>query len=449
MTAFTGDPVDPPDPMHRHDPDAEPSDGTNVGDAPFWQRTPDPVRPVASTASSPRPVEWPVPAPQNIAPPALVRDPPRQRSQWPTILLVATVAAVLGGVVGGLITRTPAQQGATVTILQGSKDPGAQLLSTGSSIPRLVRAVSPAVVSIQVDSGFGSDQGTGMIITHDGLVVTNNHVIAAAQHGGVITVTRTGTSQPMSATLLGTDPTDDVALLQISGGARLPNVVFGNSKQLQVGDAVVAIGNALGLAAGTPTVTQGIVSALGRTVTAGDTISNSTETLHNMIQTDAAINPGNSGGPLLDSNGLVIGMNTAVAGSTGVGTTTQNIGFAIPAARIESLLSSLDHAGPTTPVHPGAYLGVRIQTVTPSRAHNTGVTSGARVLQVVQGFPAAEVGIRAGDVIVAVDHVATASGPAVTRELAKITAGATVPVLVIRGTHHITFSVMTTHWPPG
>ena len=219
------------------------------------------------------------------------------------------------------------------------------------------------MVSIDVKANGAEDQGTGMIISKNGLVLTNNHVIAAAAQGaGTITVTRTGSTKSLPAVLIGTNPIDDVALIRIQGATNLPPVTFGDSNALQVGDPVVAIGNALGLAAGTPTVTNGIVSALGRTVTASST--SSSETLNNMIQTDAAINPGNSGGPLLDGQGDVIGMNTAVAGTLPDGTSAQNIGFAIPVATVESLLKSLE-AGESVVTH-GAFMGVQIASMTPT-----------------------------------------------------------------------------------
>src|SRR6202043_2322305 len=126
---------------------------------------------------------------------------------------------------------------------------------------------------------------------------TNYHVVSLAEAGGTTTVTRAGTTKAMATTVVGVDPTNDMALLRITNASGLPTITFGDSDKAVVGDAVVAIGNALGLAAGTPTVTQGIISALGRSVTAGGT-GTQTETLQNMIQTDAAINPGNSGGPL-------------------------------------------------------------------------------------------------------------------------------------------------------
>jgi S1-C subfamily serine protease len=240
--------------------------------------------------------------------------------------------------------------------------------------------------------------------------------------------------------LLGTNPTYDVALLQINGGSNLPAVTFGNSSRLVVGDAVVAIGNALGLAAATPTVTQGIVSALGRTVTAGSSSGGSTETLKNMIQTDAAINPGNSGGPLIDSEGQVIGMNTAVAGATSDGTSAQNIGFAIPAARIESLIPSLLHAAAKPK---GGYMGVYIETVTPVLQATKGLTvsSGAYVSGVVPGLPAQASGIQIGDVIVSINGTTVTSDKDVSTFMRGTKPGQTVSVALVRGSQHLSVSV--------
>ena len=201
------------------------------------------------------------------------------------------------------------------------------------------------------------------------------------------------------------------------------------------GDAVVAIGNALGLAAGTPTVTQGIVSALGRTVTAGT--STSSETLNNMIQTDAAINPGNSGGPLLDSNGDVIGMNTAVAGTLSDGENTQNIGFAIPTATIESLLKSL-MAGESVVTH-GAFIGVEIESMTPSlrQEYNFSVSSGAVVMSVIAGTGAAAAGVKQGDVIIGINKTTIASAQDVSAVLSGFRPGQRITLHIVRGTKHL------------
>ena len=327
------------------------------------------------------------------------RRPTRARG-W---LLVAVVAAAIGGGVGAGVTAALDKNGTAPTIQVSRTPPGPAYLSGTASIPKLVTAVVPAVVSIDVQNGGEEDQGTGMIISSDGEVVTNNHVIALAVGGGSISVTESGKTAAQPATLIGADPGNDLALLQVTGASGLPTVTLGDSNLLQVGDAVVAIGNALGLQAGTPTVTEGIVSALGRTVTAGSGTGSASETLTNMIQTDAAINPGNSGGPLIDTAGQVIGMNTAVAGTTGDGSNAQNIGFAIPSSRIEALLPELQKGGTTRP-DSGA-IGADLITMTAQLRQQYGFTptSGAVVQDVVTGSPAARAGLQTGEVIVAVD----------------------------------------------
>ena len=226
-----------------------------------------------------------------------------------------------------------------------------------------------------------------------------------------------------------------MSLIRINNISGLPAVSFGNSKQLNVGDAVVAIGNALGLAAGTPTVTTGIVSALGRTVTASS--SASTETLNDMIQTDAAINPGNSGGPLLDSAGNVIGMNTAVAGTLPDGSSAQNIGFAIPAANIQALLKQLI-AGQTVINH-GAYMGVEIESLTPAlqQQYHFSVSSGAVIMSVVAGTAAANAGLKQGDIIVGINGENIGGGADVQQVLSSYHPGDLITISIVRGTKHL------------
>src|SRR6202012_3530829 len=262
----------------------------------------------------------------------------------------------------------------SVTIHESSASPGAAVLSGNVTIPQLVNKVIHSVVSIDVKSGNNEDEGTGMIITSDGEVLTNNHVIELYSEGGnkgTITVTEYGQTKALPTTLVGYAQTKDVALLKINDASNLPTVTFGNSGKAVVGDAVVAIGNALGLAAGTPTVTQGIISALGLSVSAGGA-GTLPENLQNLIQTDAAINPGNSGGPLIDTAGQVIGMNTAVAGSSEDGTSAQNIGFAIPIEEVESLIPQLEKGGP--PSNSGGYIGVDITTLTSALRQQYGFT---------------------------------------------------------------------------
>ena len=202
------------------------------------------------------------------------RSTPGKLKAW---LPVAIVAALIGGAIGAGVTalanNNNSGSGDSVTIHESAAAPGAAVLSGNVTIPQLVNKVIHSVVSIDVKSGQEEDEGTGMIITSDGEVLTNNHVIELFSEGGdkgTITVTEYGQTKALPTTLVGYDQSKDVALLKINGATNLPTVTFGNSGKTVVGDAVVAIGNALGLAAGTPTVTQGIISALGRSVTAGE-----------------------------------------------------------------------------------------------------------------------------------------------------------------------------------
>jgi S1-C subfamily serine protease len=357
------------------------------------------------------------------------RSPGRLRSWLP----VALVAAVIGGAIGAGVTalaNNNSDNGSNITIHESSAAPGAAVLSGNVTIPQLVGKVIPAVVSIDVKSNGTEDQGTGMIITSSGEVLTNNHVIELYSQGGntgTITVTEYGQTKALPTTLVGYDQSKDVALLKINNASNLPSVTFGNSGKAVVGDAVVAIGNALGLAAGTPTVTQGIISALGRSVTAGGE-GTQTETLQNMIQTDAAINPGNSGGPLIDTSGQVIGMNTAVAGTSSDGTSSQNIGFAIPAASVESLISELEKGGQSG--NGGGYLGVDITTLTPALRQQYGFTptSGAVILSVVSGSPADKAGLVQGDVIVNINGTNITSSDGLQKVIQNSKAGQSVPI---------------------
>ncbi len=325
---------------------------------------------------------------------------PRRRSGLRNLVAVAAVASLIGGLVGAGIVALNGGEGkgghSYVTVHDASSPPA--VLPNGASIPNLVRTVLPSIVSIESSGDGSQDQGTGMVISEDGLVLTNNHVIANAASGGTITVTQSGQTERQAAALIGRDPSNDVALIQIVGAHDLTPLVFAKSRLVVVGTAVVAIGNALGLAAGTPTVTSGIVSALGRAVDASD--GSSTESLTNMIQTDAAINPGNSGGPLLNARGEVIGMNTAVAGSTSDGTSAQNIGFAIPSDHLTDLLPKLEKGG--TAVSTKAFLGVYLLSMTPQLQQQYGfkTSKGAIIAEVNPGSPAEIANLQQGDVIV-------------------------------------------------
>ncbi|HEY1651921.1 MAG TPA: trypsin-like peptidase domain-containing protein [Acidimicrobiales bacterium] len=425
-TPPTGAPVSPGAPPNYPPPAWSPP----VPEAPTGSTPP------FGTAAPPSPFAYPTPTDPKMPggasppPPAGEKGPGRFRSWLP----VAIVAAIIGGGIGAGVTALADNNSNNTTgnavIHESSAAPGAAVLSGNVTIPQLVDKVIPAVVSIDVKSDGDEDEGTGMILTSDGEVITNNHVIELYSEGnntGSITVTEYGQTKPLPATLIGYDQTKDVALLKINNASNLPTVTFGNSSKAVVGDSVVAIGNALGLSAGTPTVTQGIVSALGRTVTAGG-IGTQTETLQNMIQTDAAINSGNSGGPLIDTAGQVIGMNTAVAGTSSDGTTSQNIGFAIPVAQVEADLPALQKGGQTG--NGGGYLGVDITTLTPSLRQQYGFTptSGAVILSVVSGSPAAKAGLVQGDVIVNINGTAITSSEDLQKVVQDSKAGQTVSI---------------------
>jgi S1-C subfamily serine protease len=390
------------------------------------------------TARTPR-SSLPLPLP----PPSPVASGGRTKRQW---VGVAIVAALIGAGVGAGVTALAdnGNGGGPLTIDEGNASPGAAVLSGNVTIPELVKKVIPAVVSIDVKSHGSEDEGTGMIITATGEVVTNNHVIELYTDGGAtgsITVTEYGQKKALPTTLIGYNAQQDVALLKINDpSANLPTVTFGSSSKAVVGDSVVAIGNALGLAAGTPTVTQGIVSALGRSVSAGGG-GTVTENLQNLIQTDAAINPGNSGGPLIDTEGQVIGMNTAVAGSSDTGTNAQNIGFAIPTDEVETLLPQLQKGGPAS--NGGGYLGVDITTLTSALRAQYGFTptSGVVVLNVVAGSPAKKAGLTQGDVIVTIDGTTVNSASQLQSLIQTDKAGQVVQINYYRGNLKHTASV--------
>ncbi|MGO8874091.1 MAG: trypsin-like peptidase domain-containing protein [Acidimicrobiales bacterium] len=370
----------------------------------------------------------------------------RRGPGWPWAV-VSLVAALFGALVGGGIVAAHDHSGDPTTVKEISAGPA--LLNGTTDIQAVIDKVLPAVVSIDAKSspstqpslfggGAQEDQGTGMIITPGGEVVTNNHVIAGAT---TITVTLWGKTTSMPATLIDTDPSNDVALLQITGASDLPTVSYGNSDDVQVGDAVVAIGNALGLSAGTPTVTQGIISASGRTVQASDSSGNTTETLTNMFQTDAAINPGNSGGPLVDSSGKVIAMNTAVASSVDGTSQAQNIGFAIPSNKIQQLLPALRSRSINSQAASGtAFLGVSLETLTPElrSQYNFVPTQGAVVLLVESGSPADLAGLQQGDVITTFDGKPVTSADQLAAAIQGDRPGRNVTIGLYRGSEQLT-----------
>jgi len=309
---------------------------------------------------------------------------------------------------GAATTPIPSPSGSSTTPTTapaaGSGSSAAPLSGAALDVKGILAKVEPSVVDIVAQSRRGTGEGTGIIISPDGYILTNAHVVSGAS---TVTVSTSSSSRALTATVVGADDAHDVALIKVTDGAgNLPAAELGRSADVTVGDDVVAIGNALGLR-GDPTVTRGIVSALNRTV----------ENLTGMIQTDAAINPGNSGGPLVNSAGQVIGINTAVAADG-----AQNIGFAIPIDRAKALADRLRAGqGPA----PTAFLGVS----TTDTADGSG---GAQVVDVVAGGPAQKGGLAVGDLIVTFDGKPVATADALSGLVQAHQPGDTVQVVVER-----------------
>jgi len=282
-----------------------------------------------------------------------------------------------------------------------------KVLPEESVITRVVERVGPSVVTVAATSQqrrlfeedpfgfFGpsegnvpqepQDIGSGFVVSQDGLIVTNKHVVANTD---VTYSIITNDNKTLRVERIYRDPNNDIALVKVNTGSnRLQPVTMGDSSNLQVGQLAIAIGTALGEFRNT--VTTGVISGVGRGITAGSYFQGFTEQLDNVIQTDAAINPGNSGGPLLNSSGQVIGINTAVSSNA------QNIGFALPINIVKEAITTFNRTGGFN----RPYLGVAYRLVSQDAALRNNVPQGAYVQEVVSGSPAEKAGIRAGDII--------------------------------------------------
>jgi len=332
------------------------------------------------------------------APPPSVPRSSRRRRLALGALVVATIA---GGTAGGAIAgrhaestpgaRSTADSGFSTTASSGSGASSAAGSGSGSAksdVTALVHTALPSVVSISVVLNGSPAAGTGFVISSDGQIATNAHVVADAS--SIKVEFSDGTTAP--GKVLGVDRTDDLAVVKVDK-AGLTALPLGTSAALKMGEPVVAIGNALDLTGG-PTATEGIVSALNRTIDTSDG-----EHLTHLVQTDAAINPGNSGGPLLTLDGKVVGINSA--GSTGA----QNIGFAIAIDTARPIVEQLQQGKTVT----RAFLGVSTTVVDSTVAAQNGlkVDHGLLVADVTGGSAAEKAGIRPGDVIQSIDGTAT------------------------------------------
>ncbi len=317
------------------------------------------------------PPRWPDPVPH---PPAMyVRgDLARRRAMRRFVRSVLVGAAAVAIIVVGLdyVTRTTPQKPVNVTTV--------------------VHRVNPGVVDVNSQLGpeDGGAAGTGMVLTSSGEVLTNNHVVDGATSVQVVDV---GNGHTYTATVVGTDKSDDVAVLQLQNASGLNTVTIGDSSNVAVGEAVAAFGNAGGIG-GTPSVAAGHITGLGQSITAYDDVTGTSENLTGLIQTDAAIQPGDSGGPLVDSQGRVIGMDTAASSGVHFQSDASTAGFAIPIERALAIALQIEHGSSSGTIHigPNAFLGVEISPT------QTAGTPGVAIAAAIPGEPADSIGLQAG-----------------------------------------------------
>ncbi|MBS2533573.1 trypsin-like peptidase domain-containing protein, partial [Catenulispora sp. NF23] len=408
------------------------------------------------------------------------------------LVAVALVAGLIGGGIGTAVTYAAKDNNSSSsdTAASSSRSPlntNNTALSTPGSVTQVSAHVMPSVVDIQVSQGNGSgDEGTGIIYSSDGLIVTNNHVIAAADPnqntgsssqngngngngnpfgggsggnsggsggnsggssgGGAATITVTfSDGRTANAHIVGDEPLADLAVIKVDGVSGLTKASFADSKNLQVGQQVVAIGSPLGL---TSTVTSGIVSALNRPVETQ--AENGSTVVLDAVQTDAAINPGNSGGPLVDMEGNVIGINSAIAsndqssGGLGGGSSQAGsigLGFAIPISEALPIVDALAQGKPAQIASLGVAQNGQSDTTTRT-------ATGYKVEQVTAGAPADKAGLKAGDVITKIGDRLVYSYQDVAAAVRSHRPGDTVPITYSRNgsttTVNVTLGVLAT-----
>lgn len=342
-------------------------------------------------------------------------------------LIVGLVAGGVGGAVGYELAGTGSQATSALDLPAGGAVPIANLPS--GSVEQVAQKVTPSVVQLRVHGSQVAAEGSGIVLSADGLILTNNHVVEPAATGGqVAAVLQDGRSVPVQ--IVGRAPTFDLAVVRAQGVNGLIPAQLGTSSTVRVGQEVVAVGSPLGLSG---TVTSGIISALERPVRAGGEGSGQ-DTVLDAIQTDAAINPGNSGGPLTDMQGRVIAINSAIAslGSGGGQVGSIGLGFAIPIDQARRIANELVHNGQATQ----AILGVTVPAGRPE-------DGAAMVQQVTPGGAAAAAGIQSGDKITRVGDRVIDSGDALVAAVRSHSPGSQVTV-TIKGAGGATRQVQAT-----
>lgn len=389
------------------------------------------------------------PPPTPMETPASMPSSKHVRRRW-ILASVIVVATVIGGFVGAQIAQETSDSGPSdpVTtpapeVTSGAEQAGAPGSSqqpvqtapvgTGSvlSVSQVVDRITPSVVTVlsTIDDGMssGSGTGTGVVVTSDGEILTNAHVVDGATS---VRVLLNGAIDPIEARVLALDMGNDLALLKVDRTGLKP-AVFATPDSIRIGDEVVAIGFALNLDGG-PTVTRGIVSALNRTLV------NEDGALDGLIQTDAAISSGNSGGPLLNNRAQIIGINTAVFQSSGV-VAANNVGFAISVSEVLPVIQELRAVANGEPRIEG-YLGVEL-------VPRSDGGRGAVINLVTPDSPAAAAGIRAGDVVIAADRSPVDGQAAFVAAIRDKSPGDSIDIVVLRGGERLTLTAVLAERP--
>jgi S1-C subfamily serine protease len=350
-----------------------------------------------------------------------------QRARRSAIALVAAAAIGGSGVAVGAATAAPAATSAvassTTTTAPAALAPLAATGDARASYADVVRQVLPSVVLISTGQGLGS----GVVLDRSGNIVTNAHVAGDATE---FKVQVAGDPAPRTASLVGSYPPDDLAVIRVDDPAGLQPAKFGDSARAQAGDVVLAVGNPLGLSG---SVTSGIISATGRVVAEPASDGKPGATLPDAIQTSAPINPGNSGGALVTTAGEVIGIPTLTAAGAQGGAQVQGIGFAIPSNLARDIARQLTTSGSVTNSHRAA-IGAQVGTVTGA----DGAPAGTGIVSVTSGGPADRAGLRPGDIIKAADGAPAPDTQALAGTLAAARPGDQLTLTVGRGAQELT-----------
>ena len=427
---------EPPEPQPWGRPDSEPAPGRPEVPASPWAPPPPPTQPWGAPVQPSPPPASPPPPPAATSPwptgwgtPPPVWQPPAWDSQSAAggdrrnVVLVGAVMLAVGLGVGAVVTAATVSRNSnsgntTPLVADNSQIQGAA--SGSADVVAVAQKLGPAVGTIIAKHSVAANDalGSGFVISHDSghsYMLTNNHVVEGATS---LNVVMPG-GKNLAATVVGTDSLDDLAVVSVADSS-LPVSVFGDSSQLKVGQQVVAIGSPLG---NEGSVTSGIISSLHRTINAGGSGSSS-ETLQDVLQTDASINPGNSGGPLADTEGRVVGVNVAVAGNA------SNIGFSIPSVLAKNVADDLiNHR---TVGHP--FLGISYLTAIDAVEQGQGFDGpGVLISQVSDNSPASKAGFRANDILEAVDNINIDNGQTLGGLIQRHRVGDTVDFTVKRG----------------